>query len=294
MVIVPTVWALFVVPDLFQSIAAAPSDAILKGMIYGFIWGIGGVLFGMSIKFVGVSLTYGVVMGTTGAIGALVPLFQMDSLPPFKGLLLIIIGVVVMMAGVVLIAWAGIKREKLQAQSDDKIEGIKSGKEFRKGIVLVSISGVFSAFINIGYANAAPIGKSAELFGASPINSGFAAWVVVLWGAILFNVIYSVVLLTKNKTWQTFLLPGTQKAYKWAILSALLWFGSLGIYGIGAAKMGEFGTVIGWPVFVGLSLVFSNYWAIRYGEWKGAEKYYKILIPGVAVLILATIILAIA
>jgi L-rhamnose-H+ transport protein len=87
-------------------------------------------------------------------------------------------------------------------------------------------------------------------------------------------------------------LPKSGNAYKWAVLSALLWFGSLGIYGIGAAKMGELGTVIGWPVFVGLSLIFSNYWAIRSGEWKGAKKPLQIMGIGVGVLILATIILA--
>lgn len=294
MLIIPTIIALIFVPDLWQSIALAPSDAIYKGVLFGFIWGIGGVLFGLSVQYVGVSLTYGIVMGTTGAIGAIVPLVQIPDFASKASFPFILIGVAVMLAGVSIVAIAGIRREKMVAATGKIIEGVKSGKEFWKGIVIVIISGVFSAFINIGFASAAPVVKSAEALGAHPFTAGFAAWVVVLWGAIAFNLTYSVVFLTKNKSWKTFALPKSGKAYKWAILSAILWFGSLGIYGIGAAKMGELGTVIGWPVFVGLSLIFSNYWAIKAGEWKGAEKFYKILIPGILVLIIATIILSIA
>jgi L-rhamnose-H+ transport protein len=294
MVIIPTVIALIFVPDLWQSISLAPSDAIYKGVLFGFIWGIGGVLFGLSVKYVGVSLTYGVVMGTTGAIGALVPLFQMPDFASKAGFPFILAGVAVMLVGVTIVAMAGIRREKMVAASGDKIEGVKSGKEFWKGIVIVIISGVFSAFINIGFANAGPVAKSAELLGAHPFAAGFASWVVVLWGAIALNMAYSVVLLTKNKSWKTFSLPKSGNAYKWAILSAVLWFGSLGIYGIGAAKMGELGTVIGWPVFVGLSLIFSNYWAIRAGEWKGAKKPLQIMGGGIVILMVATVILAYA
>lgn len=293
MLIIPTIVALIVVPDLWQSIALAPSDAVYKGILFGFIWGIGGVLFGLSVQYVGVSLTYGIVMGTTGAIGALVPLFQIPDFDSKTGFPFILLGVFVMLIGVGIVAIAGIKREKMLAATGGKIEGIKRGQDFWKGIVIVLTSGIFSAFINIGFVSAEPVAKSAEILGAHPLGAGFAAWVVVLWGAIAFNVTYSLVFLTKNKSWKTFSLPQSGKAYTWAILSAILWFGSLGIYGIGAAKMGEFGTVIGWPIFVGLSLIFSNYWAIRAGEWKGAERFYRILIPGTFVLMIATIILAV-
>jgi L-rhamnose-H+ transport protein len=294
MLIVPLIWGLIVVPDLFQSILTAPPDAIFKGILFGFIWGIGGVMFGISVRYVGVSLTYGVVMGTTGAIGGLVPLFQMEGFASQSSFPMILLGVFIMIAGVAVIAMAGLKREKRVAETGVEIEGIKRGKEFRTGIIIVTISGVLSAFINIGFANALPVADNAVTYGASTINASLAAWIVVLIGAITFNMLYSIVLLTKNKTWGTFALPGIGKAVKWAVLAALLWFGSLGVYGLGAAKMGTLGTVIGWPVFVGLSLIFSNFWAIRAGEWKGMKKPIRLLIIGVAILIAATIILAFA
>jgi L-rhamnose-H+ transport protein len=294
MLIVPTVWALLVVPDLFQSIATAESDAIFRGALYGFIWGMGGVTFGISVQYVGVSLTYGVVMGTTGAIGALVPLFQMGNATAERSFPYIILGVAIMLLGVGIITLAGIRREKLLAESGQEIQGIKKGKDFWKGIAIVSFSGVMSAFINIGFANAQPVAQNAEIYGASPVNASLTAWIVVLWGAIAFNLGYSVILLTRNRTWKSFAFPKSFNAYKWAVIAAILWFGALGAYGLGAAKMGKLGTVIGWPVFVGLSLIFSNIWGIRSGEWKGAEKLIRILVLGVLVLIVATVALAFA
>jgi len=294
MLIVPMIWGLIVVPDLFSSIVTAPRDSIIKGIILGFIWGIGGVMFGISVRYVGVSLTYGVVMGLTGAIGSLVPFFQMDNFTSERSFPFIIAGVLVMILGVAIVAYAGIKREKMASGAGIEIEGIKGGKQFRTGIIIVTISGILSSFLNIGFANALPVARNAELFGASPANSSLAVWIVVLLGAILFNMLYSSVLLTVNKTWNSYRLPNIWKPIRWAIIAAFLWFGSLGIYGFGASKMGTLGTVIGWPVFVGLSLIFSNIWAIRAGEWKGMKKPLRIMFFGMMILVIATLILAYA
>ncbi|MGC9345118.1 MAG: hypothetical protein ACP5E3_20605, partial [Bacteroidales bacterium] len=122
--------------------------------------------------------------------------------------------------------------------------------------------------------------------------ASMAAWVVVLAGAFSFNILYALILLVRNNTWKSFKNNNTGKAYFWAILSALLWFGSMAVYGIGATKMGKLGPVVGWPVFVGLSLIFSNLWAFRTGEWTNTGKIKRFLYLGVAVLIIATAILA--
>ena len=39
------------------------------------------------------------------------------------------------------------------------------------------------------------------------------------------------------------------------------WFAALGVYGQGAALLGDIGPIIGWPILLGLSLIISNYWA---------------------------------
>lgn len=70
MVLFPGIWALIAVPDLFGAIAAAPGAAVFKGALFGFLWGVGGILFGVSVGYVGVSITYGIVMGLALSISA--------------------------------------------------------------------------------------------------------------------------------------------------------------------------------------------------------------------------------
>lgn len=289
--LVPSIWALIVVPEPFKSIITAPSDAIVRGIIFGFIWGIGGVLFGLSIKYVGVSLTYGIVMGTTGTIGALVPLIQIPDFFSQNNFPFIIAGILLMISGVVVVAFAGIKRENLLSASGASIEGISKGKDFRKGLFIVIIGGIFSAFINIGFINAAAIGENAVSFGSAPIHSSIIVWVVVLWGAIFLNIMYVSMLFIKNKSFSGFSFRNIGKPVFWAVFSGILWFGSMGFYGYGAEQMGVLGPILGWPVFVGISLIFSNIWAIRAGEWENTGKLKIILFTGILLLIVASVVL---
>ena len=288
MILLPIVWALIAVPGLFNIIMNSPTNAIALAMLFGFLWGIGGILFGVSIPYVGISLTYGIVMGLASSVGSLIPLFQMEgatSLPAFP---YIIAGVLVMLVGVAITALAGIQRDKV------KNEGNSTGKNIGKGLLIACTSGVLSALLNVGFANAAPVAKMAEASGVITRNSSLAAWVVVLIGAFIMNAGYAVYLLSKNKTWNSFQVAGSGKAYRWALIAGLCWFGALGVYGQGAALMGEMGPVIGWPMLLGLSLIISNVWAYRAGEWKGAPKAFRMLLAGLAVLILASIILGYA
>lgn len=294
MLLVPAIWALLVIPDPLQSIANAPTAAIVSGILLGFFWGIGGVMFGLSVKYVGVSLTYGIVMGTTGTIGALVPLAQMDHFYQQSNFPVILAGIFTMVVSVFVVTRAGLKREKNLSEKNHQIEGIKKGDEFRKGLFIVYVGAILSSLLNIGFANAYPVAESAIAKGATEMNASILVWVVVLWGAIFFNIIYSVTLLVRNKSWGSVTFSGSSRAWFWAIASGIMWFFSMAFYGLGAARMGDLGTVVGWPVFVGLSLIFSNIWAIRSGEWKGYTHLKKLLFLGIAIMIAASVILAVA
>jgi L-rhamnose-H+ transport protein len=287
MVLFPLAWALIVVPDLFGIIGAAPSNAILIAMLFGFLWGIGGILFGVSIPFIGISLTYGVVMGLASSVGSLIPLFQMEDATSQPAFPYVIAGVLVMLVGVAITAVAGIQRDKLKS-ADGKSKNIVTG------LVIASVCGVLSALLNVGFANAAPVAKLAESAGILTRNSSLAAWVVVLAGAYLMNAGYAVFLLIKNKSWSSFGVARSRKAYMWAIVAGLCWFAALGVYGQGSALLGDIGPVIGWPILLGLSLIISNLWAYLSGEWKGASKPFRLLLLGLLVLIAASVILGLA
>ena len=284
MILFPMICAYIAIPDLFEIIASSPQDAIFWAMALGFAWGVGGIMFGVSVPYIGLSLTMGIVMGLAGSAGSLIPLFQIENATSQPSFPYIIAGLVISLIGVAITAKAGIDRDKL-------IETSNKSKNITKGILIAVTCGLLSSLLNVGFANAAPVAQTAIEFGVIPRNSSLAAWVVVLWGAFLMNFGYSVFLLFRNNSWNTFTINKSLNAYKWAIIAGFCWFAALGVYGQGAALLGEIGPVIGWPILLGLSLIISNFWAYRAGEWKNAKGPFNKLLAGLVVLIISAIVL---
>lgn len=290
MIVLPTVWAYFVTPDLFNVLSNAPTDAVIMAMTFGALWGVGGIMFGKSVPMIGISLTYGIVMGVCSAAGGLIPLFTADdaafqamtpALPYILG------GVAIMVVGVAITAYAGVKKDKLQANGEASTEKTN----LKTGLIVAILSGFLSAFLAVGFSEGKAIGELAKNAGAISRNTSLAIWVVVLWGGFAINGIYALFLLFKNNTWNSFSTPNAGKAYGWSIIAAVLWFGALGIYGQGATLMGSLGDVIAWPMMLGLSLIVGNIWSYMNKEWEGAKKPFNIMLLGVGVIIVAVIVM---
>jgi L-rhamnose-H+ transport protein len=287
MLLFPWIWALAVVPELFSVIASSPREALQGGVLFGFLWGIGGIMFGISVPYIGVALTYGIVMGLAAMMGSLIPLVQLENFGANPALPYILTGIVLLLVGVAFVAAAGIMRDRLAVQSGQEIEGVQQGKMFRIGLIIAVVCGVLSSLLNVGFSNTEQVGAVAEQAGALTRNSALARWVVVLTGAYAMNAGYAMFLLFKNKTWGSFATPSSGKAYKWAIVAGLLWFAALGVYGQGAALMGNIGPVIGWPMLLGLALIISTGLGIYTGEWVGARRPFRVMAVGIAILIVS-------
>ena len=286
MILFPLLWAIIVVPNLFEIISSSPIESIQMAMLYGFLWGIGGIMFGVSVPYIGLSLTMGIVMGLAGSIGSLIPFFQGSNSTSDPVFSYVLVGLLISLIGVAFTAKAGIDRDKLQNSTESK-----NKSNITKGILIAVVCGVLSALLNVGFSNAAPIAKTAENFGVITRNSSLVAWVVVLWGAFLMNALYCVYLLFKNNTWRSFSEVNSFKAYRWSVIAGLCWFAALGVYGQGAALLGDIGPIIGWPILLGLSLIISNYWAYKAGEWRNAKKPFNLLLMGLVILILSATVL---
>ena len=223
-------------------------------------------------------------MGVCSAAGGLIPLFSMDepsSLPEFP---YIIIGVVIMLVGVAVTAYAGVLKDRLQGAEGEKIN-------LKAGIIIAVIAGFLSAYLAVGFTEGKAIGELAKGAGAIDRNSSLSIWVVVLWGGFAINALYALFLLAKNNTWSSFVTPNSGKAYAWSIGAAFLWFGALGIYGQGATLMGKLGDIIAWPIMLGLSLIIGNLWSYLNKEWEGAKRPFNIMLLGVFVIIIAVVVM---
>jgi L-rhamnose-H+ transport protein len=199
-----------------------------------------------------------------------------------------------MLTGIIIAAFAGFKRDRIHSRDTVEVEGIKKGKNVRLGILLAFLCGLFGSLMNIGFARGVPIAQSAESFGASTGNSSLAVWVVLFMGAFISNAGYAVIMMTRNRTWNTFLNTGLSKGIMWATITAIASFAGAGIYGQGAVLMGGLGPVIGWPIHLSVVIIFSNFWGLRTGEWKGAMRAFNLIIISVVIFLIANFILGYA
>ncbi|MCF7848153.1 MAG: hypothetical protein K9M45_04825 [Kiritimatiellales bacterium] len=287
MLLFPLIWAIIVVPDLFAVISEAPTNEVVAGATMGFLWGIGGIMFGVAVGYIGMSLTYGIVMGGCGIAATVIALIQgADTIVP-ASVPFTILGLVLYGLALYVVTIAGLKRDKIVAEAGQELQGIKKGAEFRKGLIIAVVSSLLSSLLFVGFNNTGEIGKIAEAHGAIVRNGALARWVVVLLGALVMNAGYALILLAKNKKIIAEQTGGAGKAALWAVVTGLLWFAALGTMGQGSAMMGDIGAIIAVPIFLALSLIVSNIAAMITGEWKGAGKALNLVFVGVALIVLA-------
>ncbi|MEM8893616.1 MAG: L-rhamnose/proton symporter RhaT [Bacteroidota bacterium] len=288
MVVFPLCWALLVVPDLFGVLTNAPTNELVTGSLLGFLWGIGGIMFGVSVGYIGMSLTYGIVMGSCAVSAAIISMLRNFSDLSGGAITFMCLGLGLFAVAVIIVTKAGLMRDKFLAEAGKEIQGIAQGAAFKKGLIIAVVCGLLSAMLAIGFENTEQVGELAKEAGAIERNSALARWVVVLVGAYLMNAGYALILLIKNGTLGSFGVEGGMKVIKWAVISGLLWFAALGTYGQAVALLGSIGTMIAWPVMLGLSLIVSNIVAVMTGEWKGAGGAMKIMVGGVVLIVGAT------
>ncbi|HBL76522.1 MAG: hypothetical protein A2W90_00435 [Bacteroidetes bacterium GWF2_42_66] len=290
MLVLPVSTALILVPSVNKAVFSLPPGTLILSVFMGACWGVGSVMFGKAVNYVGLSLTYGISMGLGAVVGSLMPLFVMEKLPGMVAVLTIITGTLVMAFGVVLISCAGMLRDK---ESEGKEIKEMKGK-FKTGLIFAILNGLFTALLNIGYAKAMPSAQAAIEMGVLPRNASIVPWVIVLFGGMAVNVAYAVYLLIKKGACREFIQKKNLPGFAWALATAVMWFAALMLYGQGAALMGKYGTVVGWTMFLALSLVVSNIWGLKSGEWTGFRKPRLIMMAGNGILLLSWLILGFA
>lgn len=258
----PLAFAYYQLPNFFPMLFSLSLNDIVLPLIIGAVWGIGSVLFGLSIGKIGVSLTYSIVLGLVTIIGSVLPIFiNHISFTP-HALILLILGLCIITTGVFASGWAGVIKEKIQ-NPKQKIPLV--------GIVIAVISGVFSSLLNIGFVLGSGISRHAMTFDVSSIQASSLVWVIVIFGGFLTNAGYALFLLLKNRTFVVY-KKLTVKLFFPILISAACWYITFALFGIGSTQLGSLGPSVGWAMLISLSIVISNIWGIRFGEWNGVKK----------------------
>lgn len=298
-----TVWTLLVIPlaagfitipDLLSVLSESGSAAVSRAFIFGLIWGISAIAFGFGIHFLGLGLGYSLMMGMIIAVGSLFPLVTGGGgNVSVSSILTVVFAVVVIILGVVFSAWAAVV--KARDQEGVPGEAAPARQTFLKGLVICVVAGLTAPFLNFAFVYGERIRETAVSLGVSQTVAPNAVWAVTLLGGFVVNLAYTVYLIRKNKNWRLFSLRGTLIYYFYTFIMGFLWAGSVIVYGMGAANLGELGGSVGWAAFNATGIVCANVLGIVTGEWKGvSKKGMRLMALGLAVLLVGIFLVKLA
>ena len=264
-------------------------------MLFGALWGIGGLTFGLSIRYLGVALGQSIALGFCAAFGTLIPpIIAGENLFASSAGILTLIGVAICIAGIAIIGYAGSLKTKGLSEEEKK----SAIKEFalKKGLLIAVLAGVMSASMNFGIEAATPIAEVAAQFGTNPLYVNNPSMIFILVGGFFTNVIYCVYLNIKNDTGKDYLSvsPGILlNNIFFTFLAGFLWFLQFHFFGMGKSQLPAEMNVFAWSILMAMNIALSNIWGIFLKEWKGAStKTMVILIVGIVVLILSTFVVS--
>jgi L-rhamnose-H+ transport protein len=298
--IVPFVAALLTVPHFMDIIRQSDSSVIMWTYIMGLLWGIGGLTFGLSMRYLGLSLGMSVVLGFTMIFGALVPPIYRDLVDSETGLtltsmlrsnsgLLVLLGVVVCLIGIFVCGRAGVMKEGELSQ-EQKAASIQEF-DLVKGLTVATISGILSACFNFGIEAGKSMADKAVENGSNPLFQNNVIFVVILWGGLTTNFIWCMFLNARNKTFGDYGNSRTPLAsnYIFAALAGTTWFLQFFFYGMGESKLGNGPS--SWILHTAFIILVSSMWGILLKEWKGvSKKTFGTILMGIAIIILAVLI----
>jgi L-rhamnose-H+ transport protein len=250
-------------------------------------WGIAQILFGVSVKRLGLGIAYAIIVGLGAVLGMLVPLFvQQRALANEHVLRLILSGVVVMSIGICLTAWSGQIKERAAAIHQSPSHG-----SYLVAVFLAVTCGLLAPMLNYSFAFGQDIAKTAVVFGNQPVYAAYAVWPVGLAGGLIPNAAYSLWLLAKNRTWALF--HSAPPDFLRSSLMGVLWMGAFALYGMSATYLGALGTSVGWGLLQIFMIMTATIAGVLTGEWKHACRSARLLLgSGIASLTVAIALLA--
>lgn len=283
----PLLGAMLAVPQghCLMEVYSADPIAALWTIFFGVLWGIGGLTFGLSMRYLGVALGQSIALGTCAGLGTiLMPVFTgraADLTTP------VVVGVVVTLVGIGIIGVAG----NMKSQSLSEEEKKKAVKDFNftKGITVALLAGFMSACFSIGLG----FGENLNFGDATaPMYRTLPATLLVTLGGFLTNAVYCFYQNGRNKTWGDY---GQTSLYAnnivFCALAGLLWYSQFFGLSLGKGFLTESPVLLtfSWCILMALNVTFSNVWGIILKEWRGcSQKTITVLVAGILILIISS------
>lgn len=301
--ILPPLAAWLTVPGFMDIIAAGTNDILTFTFLMGLLWGVGGLSYGLGIRYLGMSLGNSVVLGFCAAFGAIVPSIYYNIVPTegktsftemltSQGGQVVLLGVLVCLFGIAICGNAGMRKEsELSAEAKKK-----SIEEFDliKGLTIGVLSGILSSFFSFGIEAGKPLADAAVAAGFDPLYQNNVTFVVILWGGLTTNFIWTTILSIRNKSYKNFSDKRTpiSKNILFSALAGSIWYLQFFFYGMGESKLGNGAS--SWILHMSTIILTANLWGVYRKEWKGVSGKTKATIAtGILVILLSVVLVGI-
>lgn len=297
--VVPPIAAYLTIPNFMEIIKEGNGAVLLRTYGFGVLWGIGGLTYGLGVRYLGMSLGNSVMLGFCSVFGALLPalFFQFHPMAGKESITdlwhknggaMILLGIAICVVGIIICGRAGILKEK-ELPAEEKQASV-SEFDIKKGLTAAIISGVLSACFNFGIETGKPLAERAVEIGCNPLFQNNVTYVVLLWGGLTTNFIWCIGLALKNKSFGDFNSKSTPQLRNWifSAIAGTMWFLQFFFYGMGESKLGNGAS--SWILHMSFIILISNFWGIVLKEWKGTSRKTRWTITAGIAVILASII----
>ncbi|MBR5138669.1 MAG: L-rhamnose/proton symporter RhaT [Alistipes sp.] len=283
----PILGASLAVPEgssLVELYASYPKESLLTAL-FGVLWGVGGLTFGLSMRYLGVALGQSIALGTCAGLGTILTPLLLGR--PGDLTASVVSGVIVTLVGIAVIGVAG--NMKSQTLSEEEKRTAVKDFNFTKGIAVALMAGFMSACFNIGlgFGEVLNFGDAtADIYKTLP-----ATFMVTL-GGFMTNAVYCLYQNANNKTFVDY-----TKGNLWlnnllfCALAGVLWYSQFFGLSLGKGFLTDSPSLLtfSWCILMALNVVFSNVWGIILKEWRGcSRKTIVVLLAGIAILIISS------
>jgi L-rhamnose-H+ transport protein len=289
-ILLPIAVSYLLLPHFGAFYSSIPTAVLWKVALFGAMWGVGNVNYGLTMRYLGMSLGIGVAIGVTLVVGTLVPVFmngQAGTLFTTKSGLYNMAGVVVALIGVAIVSYAGHQKE----------EQLKTGEptEFNVwlGLGLAVMCGIFSSGMSFAMNEAGPIKLAAESAGISHLYSALPAYVFIMGGGAIVNLGYCftrLALVKKISLRRDLAEPAPTLAKNAAMAAAggIMWYLQFFFYAWGQSNIPDRLSYVNWMLHMSGYVLFGGIVGLALGEWAGVTRRpIRLLWAGILVIIVA-------
>lgn len=265
------------------------SAPIWKPIVFGALWGIGGLTFGLSMRYLGVALGQSIALGTCSAFGTLLPaMFAGTDLFHGEGLILLL-GVCITLAGITVIGFAGSLRTR--GLSEEERRAAVKDFALTKGLLVALLAGLMSACFALGLDAGGGIREAATAAGADSLVAGLPVILLVTLGGFVTNAAYCIFQNIRNRTFADYTAVGCRDMANnlvFCALAGLLWYSQFFGLEMGKSLLTDSPVLLAfsWCILMSLNILFSNLWGLILKEWHGAnKKTIAVLVAGLVILL---------